>query len=120
MTNFDIKAFYKTTDKMEAETFAAFFAPEGQMVYANFDSMIGRASISNLAQSIFEQLNKIEHQVLNSIQFENTVYTEGKVHYSKKSGAEISLGFMTFIKLKNKNYIESYRVYIDPTPFFNT
>ncbi len=118
MTNFDLEQFYRVVDGMESEAFSKFFADDGEMVFANASPMKGRNAIAQLAQSIYEQIDKIAHDVLNAHQVENKIYCEGRVHYLKKSGAEVSLGFMTLMDLDPEGLLSSYRVYIDPTPFF--
>jgi len=118
MNEFNFKEFYQATDKMDAKVFASYFSPQGTMTFANNDPVSGQDAIAGLADSIYQQLEGIEHEFKAVHAIENGYVVEGTVIYHKKTGTKISLKFAAFTRLNEQGKIVSHDAYLDPSPFF--
>jgi limonene-1,2-epoxide hydrolase len=114
--SFDLKHFFMVTDKMSATAFKDFFHNDATWTFGNMPMMQGREAIANMADSFFQQLISIKHEVNASIESKDLIMFEGFVSYHLKNKPEIiSLPFACSIRL-NKEKIICYRTYIDITP----
>ena len=108
---------FSTIDRMDAEGYAQFFAPDAEWKFGNADLLQGRAAIATTAQSVFDLLTSIGHGLKQTYQTRDGFITHGDVTYHRKDGKVLVLPFSAFFTIKN-NQITQYQTFMDGSPLF--
>lgn len=116
MENFNLDKYFDVTDSMNLGDFLSFFCEDATWSYANMEALKGIDSISQMAESFFNNLNSISHERLFEQRVGDLIFFEGQVHYDRKDGKKINLPFACTMRLVDEK-IKEYRTYIDPTPY---
>jgi ketosteroid isomerase-like protein len=112
--------FFDVVDRFKAREFSEFFTENAAWTFANNPPMRGRDAIRRNAELIFSQLDGIGHQLVSFSVQDHTLFTEGRVTYLRKDGKKIELPFSSVTFFDDRQLIQEYRTYIDPSPLYET
>lgn len=109
---------FAAIDRMDAAGYAAFFTPDAQWKFGNADPATGQAAVQATAQSVFDVLKSIKHDLVAIYQTPTGFIVQGNVTYHRKDDALIQLPFGSFYTIEN-NKITYYQTYMDGAPLFD-
>jgi ketosteroid isomerase-like protein len=109
---------FERVDQRDAEGFAAHFATDGIVRFANNPPVEGREGIVQFANGFFEMIGGIRHAFERAYVLDGAEVLEGAVTYVRKDGREVGpLPFCSVFDLRGSEIAE-YRVYVDTSPLF--
>jgi hypothetical protein len=115
-----VENFFSVIDSMNAQAFAALFAENGSFCFANNPPAQGRPAIAALAQSVFDQLSGIKHELVDIAEARsNKLIFEGRVTYLRKDSREVVLPFACALLKNSDELVQEYRSYVDVAPLFS-
>jgi len=112
--------FFDIVDHFKAREFSELFSENAAWTFANNPPMRGREAIRQNAELIFSQLDGIWHHLVSFSAQDRSLFTEGRVTYLRKDGKKIELPFSTVTFFDDRQLIQEYRTYIDPSPLYET
>lgn len=115
--------FFSVIDRMDAPAFAAFFDPsQGSFRFANQPALVGQEPIEQGCAGIFGLLQSIRHEILTHWVADGDLLVEGRVHYRRQDGFELSVPFLSVFEFADRSPgpIRSYRVFVDSHELFQT
>ncbi len=118
-----LERFFAAVDRMDSSAFAAHFdAAGGRFRFANHPELQGREQIGEGCAGIFGLLDSIRHELLAHWVAGDDLLVEGRVHYRRVDGFELSVPFMSVFEFATDSPgpIRSYRVFVDSHALFQT
>ena len=108
---------FATIDQMDAHGYADFFTSDATWRFNNLPPSNGHEAIAATAQTVFDVINAIKHDVVQVWQTPDGFIVRGDVTYHRKDGKIIVLPFASFYTIKNDK-ITYYQSYMDGAPLF--
>jgi ketosteroid isomerase-like protein len=118
MKEFKPEEFFRITDLMDAKAFAEQFSDSATFTMANYPSSQGKAAIAATADSVFNLLASIQHQIHKTWHMDNTCLLEGRVFYIRKDGQTFNFPFFSVFETSQGNVV-NYRAYVDSSLLFS-
>ncbi len=118
-----LEQFFAAIDRMDAAAFADHFDADGGIFrFANHPELIGREAVAQGSAGIFGLLDSIRHEVLAHWEADGDLLVEGRVHYRRPDGFELSVPFMSVFEFTDHSpgLIAAYRVFVDSHALFQT
>lgn len=84
---------FAAIERMDADGFASYFAPDAWWKFANAEPVVGRAAVAQTAQGVFNVLTSISHGLSCSYQTPDGFITNGDVTYHRKDGKVLVIPF---------------------------
>jgi len=98
--------------------FAELFAPDGKLVFANGDPMIGPAAIEAGVSGFFETIKGLRHAIVSEWHEQGDTVLELGVTYDRLDGKQVSIPVVTIFHRRNDGLIDDYRVFFDLAPVY--
>ena len=109
---------FNTIDGMNARAYAEFFTETATWRFNNQPPSEGRNAIAATAQTVFDVIDSIKHDVLQVWQTPDGFIVRGDVTYHRKDKKIIVLPFASFYTMEN-DQITYYQSYMDGAPLFD-
>jgi len=104
-------------DSMEPERFAAHLAEDVTMRFGNADPILGRDAVRQAWGTFCQDLNGVEHDLVEQWTVNGTTIVEAKVTYTKTDESRVTVPVVTIYRERG-GAINDYRIYIDLAPLF--
>lgn len=109
--------WFEAGESLNSNTYAEIFAEDGQLSIGNFPTAKGRKEIAATTQSVFDRINRLEHEINAFWEFDDTTIIEGRAFYVLKDKREIIIPIAAIMRIDKVDVsIKKARVYLDPSP----
>ncbi len=104
-------------DSMQPERFAAHLSSNVMMRFGNADPIHGRDAVREAWAAFCQDLNGVEHGLVEQWTVDGTTIVEAKVTYTRGDDSQVTVPVVTIYRERDGE-IDDYRIYIDPAPLF--
>lgn len=114
--------FNDLLDEVDSKTaigFASNFVEGGTFTWGNFETLTGRAAITEFTQGFFSQIISVRHRLDVYRLWREGLYatTNGRVTFTKLDGSVVTVPFSTGAHFTpDGTKMTAYQVYLDPSP----
>ncbi|MBV9838848.1 MAG: nuclear transport factor 2 family protein [Solirubrobacterales bacterium] len=105
-------------DRMDADAWAAYLAPDAVMRFGNADPVHGREACRDALAAFYETIDGLRHRLIEQWQEPGAAIVESDVTYMRKDGREVTVPVVTIYRTDDQDLIADYRVFIDLAPVF--
>ena len=112
-----VRQLFTTIDKMDARAFAGYLSEDGVFRFANQPEAKGRAAVEAAVAGFFSAIAGLKHELLSEWSTPDAVVVEGRVTYTRKAGASVTLPFVDVFERRG-TVISLYKIYMDVAPLF--
>jgi len=109
---------FRRVDGFNPGQFAELFAPDGKLVFANGDPMIGPAAIEAGVSGFFETIKGLRHAIVSEWHEQGDTVLELGVTYDRLDGKQVSIPVVTIYHRRDDGLIDDYRVFFDLAPVY--
>ncbi len=109
---------FSDIDSMDPERFAAHLAQDVSMRFGNAQPVHGRDAVRDAWAAFCQDLNGVEHRLLERWTIDDTTIVEARVTYTRRNDSQVSVPVVT-IYHERGGEIDDYRIYIDLAPLFS-
>jgi ketosteroid isomerase-like protein len=106
-------------DRMDADAWAAYLAPDAVMRFGNAEPIQGREACRDALAGFFDQIAGLRHDVLGAWTVDGTTITEFSATYVRKDGREVTVPAVTIYRTGGDDLIADYRIFVDQAPLFD-
>jgi ketosteroid isomerase-like protein len=111
-------AIWDDVDRMDADAWAAYLAPDAVMRFGNADPVHGREACRDALAAFFGQIGGLRHEVIDRWQDGRATITEIRVTYTRKDGRDVTVPAVTIFRTGDADLIVDYRIFVDQSPLF--
>ena len=111
-------AMFEDIDRMDADAWAAYLAPDAVMRFGNADHVHGRQACRDALAAFYEMIDGLSHEILEQWQVDRVTIAEANVTYARKDGRPVTVPVVTIYRTNDDDLIADYRVFIDLAPVF--
>jgi len=108
---------FQAIDNFDTDSFSSFLADDVTFRLGNLDPASGKGSVSEMVGGFFNNLNGINHEIIEMWEYPNAVICQGEVTYTRKDSSELHVPFANILKLED-DLIKEYQVYVDISQLF--
>lgn len=112
-------------DRKDAAGFAAAFAPNARLRFANADPVVGRDAIQSAIAQFFTAIAALKHEPRGAWLDGDTLFLEAVVTYTRHDRRQVSVPAVTIFRLTSAEHpdgprpvAEECRIYVDLAPVF--
>jgi ketosteroid isomerase-like protein len=105
-------------DRMDANAWASYLAPDVVMRFGNADPVHGRDACRDALAAFYTQIDGLRHEVVEQWEHGAATIVEANVTYTRTDGREVTVPVVTIYRTDPDDLISDYRVYIDLAPVF--
>jgi ketosteroid isomerase-like protein len=105
-------------DRMDAEAWASYLAPDAVMRFGNADPVHGRDGCRDALAAFYGQIRGLSHDVIEQWEHGEATIVEANVTYTRSDDREVTVPVVTIYRTNREDLIADYRVYIDLAPVF--
>jgi hypothetical protein len=105
-------------DRMDADAWAAYLAPDAVMRFGNADRVTGREACRDALAAFYEMIDGLRHDVVEQWNQPGGSIVEANVTYTRTDGALVTVPVVTIYRTNDDDLIADYRVFIDLAPVF--
>lgn len=105
-------------DRMDADAWARYLAPDAVMRFGNGDPVHGRDACRDALAAFYGQIAGLRHHLIDSWEHGDATIVEANVTYTRTDGGEVTVPVVTIYRTNGNHLIADYRVYIDLAPVF--
>jgi ketosteroid isomerase-like protein len=109
---------FRDIDRMDADAWAAYLAPDAVMRFGNGDPVHSRAACRDALAGFYETIGGLRHHLVEQWEHGAATIVEAVVTYTRQDGADVEVPVVTIYRTNAKDLISDYRVYIDLAPVF--
>jgi ketosteroid isomerase-like protein len=109
---------FQDIDRMDAETWSGYLAPDAVMRFGNSDPVHGRTGCRDALAAFYDQIHGLAHHVIEQWEHGNATIVEASVTYTRTDEREVTVPVVTIYRTNENDLIADYRVYIDLAPVF--
>jgi ketosteroid isomerase-like protein len=109
---------FRDIDRMDADAWAAYLAPDAVMRFGNADPVHGRQACRDALQGFYDTIAGLRHEVSGQWEDDASTVVEATVTYTRGDGREVAVPVVTIYRTNSDDLIADYRVYIDLAPVF--
>jgi hypothetical protein len=109
---------FRRVDGFSPADFAELFAPDGKLVFANGDPMIGPAAIEAGVSGFFGTINGLRHTIVNEWHARGDTVLELGVTYDRLDGKQLTIPVVAIYHRRDDGLIDDYRVFFDLAPVY--
>ncbi|WP_027834858.1 nuclear transport factor 2 family protein [Maritalea myrionectae] len=107
-----VAKLYTAVDAMNATDIVALVDENVQFRLGNFDAISGREAVEQANVGFFETILAMHHTITGIWSSGDTVFCEGRVHYTRKDKSTHEVPFAARLGLNGAKIIDYY-VYVD-------
>lgn len=105
--------------KLDVKTSMNYYAEDALYRYGSFPPVVGKESIEAMANSShLDFIEKMEFNVLQTWEFENTVIAQMELPHLLKDGRQLVIPCVDVVKFTEDGMVKEFNVYIDSSPLF--
>jgi hypothetical protein len=115
------RELYTKVDRKDATAFAAVFAEDGWIRFANNDPITGRGAIETAIAQFFTAMISLRHEFVRTILHDNLLFLEAMVTYTRHDKGVVTVPAMTVFQMGDrggKRAAERCNIYVDLGPLF--
>ena len=113
------RALYgEAVDHKDAAGFAAVFAEDGRLRFANQEAIIGKKEIESAITQFFLAMVTLHHEFKAISRDGNRIFLEAVVTYQRHDGEVVSVPAMTVFEMNDDFLAKDCRIYVDLAPLF--
>lgn len=112
-----LKNLYTTIDKMDAYAFADFISPNGEFIFGNIPSIVGRENIAVFVDNFFKSIKALKHEPSDFVIERDKVISWGMVTYTRHNDTDLTVKFCN-IFLMDGDLIRTYDIFIDTSQLY--
>ena len=109
---------FRDIDRMDADAWAAYLAPDAVMRFGNADPVLGREACRDALAGFYDTIRSLRHEVVEQWEHGPATITEAVVTYTRQDGADVDVPVVTIYRTDADDLISDYRVYVDLAPVF--
>lgn len=113
-----IRDVFARVDAFDPPRFAEIFAPDGTMVFANGDPMVGPDAIVAGVGGFFSTIDGLSHRILHEWHEGDASVARLETTYDRKDGKQVTVPVVSIIRRRDDGLVADYRVYFDIAPVF--
>lgn len=113
-----IRDVFARVDAFDPPRFAEIFAPDGVMVFANGDPMVGPTAVEQGVGGFFSTINGLSHRILHEWHEGDASVAQLETTYDRKDGKQVTIPVVSIIRRRDDGLVDDYRVYFDIAPVF--
>ncbi|QJY47734.1 AtaL-like protein [Pseudonocardia broussonetiae] len=113
-----IRDVFARVDAFDPPRFAEIFAPDGTMVFANGDPMVGPDAIVAGVGGFFSTIDGLSHRILHEWHEGDASVAQLETTYDRKDGKQVTVPVVSIIRRRDDGLVADYRVYFDIAPVF--
>jgi len=110
---------FRRVDAFDPPIFAELFAPEGRLVFANGDPMIGPEAIEAGVAGFFTTIKGLSHAITDEWHQQGDSVVQLEVTYHRLDDKQVSIPVVSIWHRRDDGLIDDYRVYFDLAPVFS-
>jgi len=109
---------FRDIDRMDADAWAAYLAPDAVMRFGNADPVHGREACCDALAGFYDTIDGLHHALVEQWEHGPATIVEALVTYTRPDGADVDVPVVTIYRTNGKDLISDCRVYIDLAPVF--
>jgi ketosteroid isomerase-like protein len=109
---------FRDIDRMDADAWAAYLAPDAVMRFGNADPVHGREACRDALAGFYDTIKGLRHDLVEQWEHGAATIVEAAVTYTRQDDAEVTVPVVTIYRTNANDLISDYRVYIDLAPVF--
>ena len=109
---------FRDIDRMDADAWASYLAPDAVMRFGNADPVYGREGCRDALAGFYETIGGLRHDIVEQWEHGEATIVEAMVTYTRLDGGEATVPVVTIYRTNADELIADYRVYIDLAPVF--
>jgi ketosteroid isomerase-like protein len=109
---------FRDIDRMDADAWAAYLAPDAVMRFGNADPVHGRGACRDALADFYGMIRGLRHDLIEQWEHGAATIVEASVTYTRQDGSEVDVPVVTIYRTNGDDLISDYRVYIDLAPVF--
>ena len=113
-----LREVFGRVDTFNPAAFAELFAPDGKLVFANGDPMIGPAAVQAGVAGFFTTIKGLRHRIVKEWHEQGDSIAELEVTYDRLDGKQVTVPVATIFHRRDDGLIDDYRVMFDLAPVF--
>ena len=109
---------FRDIDRMDADAWAAYLAPDAVMRFGNAEPVHGREACRDALAGFYDTISGLRHEIAEQWQQDSATIVEATVTYTRTDGRDVPVPVVTIYRTNADDLIADYRVYIDLAPVF--
>jgi ketosteroid isomerase-like protein len=109
---------FREIDRMDADAWAAYLAPDAVMRFGNSDPVYGREACRDALAGFYDTIRGLRHEVTEQWEHGASTIVEAVVTYTRQDSRDVAVPVVTIYRTNASDLIADYRVYIDLAPVF--
>jgi hypothetical protein len=109
---------YQDVDRMDAKAYVSHFAADGELTFANAETVVGRDAIEEAIAGFFASIGGISHELSGVWEVDDVIFCQVLVTYVRKDGSSLTLPAASLGRMSS-NLISEFRIYVDLGPLFS-
>lgn len=105
-------------DRMDADAWATYLAPDAVMRFGNADPVHGREACRDALAGFYDTIDGLSHDLVQQWEQPGATIVESNVTYTRKDAQRVSVPVVTIYRTNAEDLISDYRVFIDLAPVF--
>lgn len=113
-----VRDVFRRVDSFEPPAFAELFSPDGRLVFANGDPMIGPAQVEAGVSGFFSTIKGLSHRIVNEWHEGGGSVVELETTYDRLDGKQVAIPVVSIIHRRDDGLVDDYRVFFDVAPVY--
>ena len=113
-----LREVFRRVDALDPAAFAELFAPDGKLVFANGDPMVGPAAVEAGVAGFFTTIKGLRHTIVNEWHEQGDSVVELEVTYDRTDGKQVAVPVATIYHRRDDGLVDDYRVMFDLAPVY--
>ena len=109
---------FAVVDRLDADAFAEYYAPDAVLRWANAEPVHGREAIRRAYAEFFATIEGLRHDMQHFFHQDDTHLAEALVTYTRRDGSLVTVPAMSVFHTREDGLIDSYRIYVDLAPLY--
>ena len=112
-----VTILFHALDTFDADTFASFLTDDAGFVFGNSEPVRSKQAIREVVSHFFTSIRAIQHDLIDTWTFPETVICQGTVTYTRHTGSQLRVPFANIFKMR-KGLIQDYLIYVDNSQLY--
>lgn len=109
---------FEDIDRMDADAWASYLAPDAVMRFGNADPVHGREACRDALAAFYDQIHGLAHDRVAQWEQGSATIVEANVTYTRSDDRKVTVPVVTIYRTDDDDLIADYRVFIDLAPVF--
>ena len=112
-------AMFAVVDSRDAHDFAAYYAEDAVLRFANAEPVEGREAIAASFASFFSTIAGLHHDIVGFWHAGGDFVAESLVTYTRLNATTVTIPAVSVVRRGNDDKIRDYRIYMDLAPLYD-